>query len=1224
MKTEACPPQETLSAFARSEVSEAEAEVILEHVTGCPQCEETVVGLEKDADTVFHRLKIAGHAFPHQAEPELDRMVQAVKRRALLHSPEIAKPQEQLAQLEQLRDYRILETLGEGGMGTVYRALHTRLNKIVALKVLSQNRLDDESAINRFKREMSIIGQLKHSHIVQAHDAGEESGRHFLVMEYVDGIDLSELLRRNGPLAINTACEMIAQAAKGLQYAHENGLVHRDIKPSNLMLTLSEDQQSREKSPGIIKILDLGLARLNSATHEPESGLTTDGQVVGSLEYMAPEQGGDSHLVDIRADIYSLGATLFKLLTGKSALSGEQRTVMQKLTALATEEAPSVRILRPDVPERLAAVIARMLSRQPRDRYATPADVASALQPFCAGADLSELLRYSRGSAARPTSVLTARPESAGFPPRQKRRWAKIAKWFFSAAAMFAVVLTITTKRGTVEVESPTGRLPDDVKVIVTQGGTDVEVLQVDNHWRASAPAGKIQLALQGGSDQFELQDSSLTVSRFGKTIVSLRVKATSPAPADVRDRPVQPPTIVANLVAEKPFVLVRKEKRSGEFSSLYGAVSESQPGDVIEVHSHGRVRLTMPEAVNKSLHLRAGKGYRPKLEVRQPIILQQNLCIEDCDVDQRSESSTFIGTGSGSWEFLRCRFWSVSIGFGHASRVTLDDCIVDSDSGFFFYPVELKSISITNCAIRCSMAFLSLQDEASPVKVLLVGNTFRFYDAGHVANIVAGATSTFDFEATGNLFEIGSHQLQVLLYVGNVNGKRSKVDWVGRENLFRGIWYEERGVDGKLISINLAAWNKQWKQPEQNSQEISEIAFAGARSADWSSIEHIAEIRSRVEQIKSGNRLSRLGPDWSVIGVGDNYLRALASQGNASPKRQVRPAVHPDGPIVLIRNQSDIKGFLTLTAAIGAAESGDVIEIRTDDPIPGVVWDGKPRRLTLRAAAGYSPIINSDVLLPQDHLIVEGLTFRGVLGASGNPPWNWDWKSGSPPFSAKGSIERLTDCVFLAPERGKSTDGVRVWGRFNGEGERVPEIDNCVLPTVAAGIAEGKQIRIRNSVLASAWVSVDGRKQPGKLEILDCVFWTPDSGGTFAPCSIHIKSPLAMSSQDSLFVSPGDLVSTNDIKACFQGWTGSRNVYVKPGCFVDSIYDSSGSIRTLDELQKSRKTDSDSVELLPLSFDAENWKIYRERSLLYKPRGNGTDYGADIERLRNGLRISH
>ena len=184
-------------------------------------------------------------------------------------------------------------------MGTVYKALHTRLKRLVALKLLPEHRTQNPEALARFQREMEAVGQLDHPHLVRAHDAGEAEGQHYLVMEFLDGIDLAHLVRRTGPFLVADACEAVRQAAMGLQHAHEHGLVHRDVKPSNLMLS----------TDGMVKVLDLGLARLCPET-PVEEDVTASGQVMGSADYMAPEQCLDARDVDGRADIYSLGGTL--------------------------------------------------------------------------------------------------------------------------------------------------------------------------------------------------------------------------------------------------------------------------------------------------------------------------------------------------------------------------------------------------------------------------------------------------------------------------------------------------------------------------------------------------------------------------------------------------------------------------------------------------------------------------------------------------------------------------------------------------------------------------------------------------------------------------------------------------------------------------------------------------------------------------------------------------
>ena len=309
-----------------------------------------------------------------------------------------AKP----ASLGQLGEYRLIEKLGQGGMGVVYKAIHTKLRREVAVKVLPEGSLKDDRAVARFEREMAAVGALDHSNVVRAYDAREIEGIRFLVLELVEGMDLSRLLRQSGPMNVADACEVIRQAALGLQSAQEHGLVHRDVKPSNLMLT----------PQGRVKVLDLGRARFRIEGSSDE--LTTGGHALGTVDYMAPEQAASTHTVDVRADVYSLGCTLYKLLTGRSPFrTRENQTAFEILTAHVKEPVPSIRKIRPDVPAELDAMIAKMLAKHPKGRFATPAEVADAVGPMTAGADLSGQFARSSDQAVTPVAAGQAMAQTA-------------------------------------------------------------------------------------------------------------------------------------------------------------------------------------------------------------------------------------------------------------------------------------------------------------------------------------------------------------------------------------------------------------------------------------------------------------------------------------------------------------------------------------------------------------------------------------------------------------------------------------------------------------------------------------------------------------------------------------------------------------------------------------------------------------------------------------------
>jgi WD40 repeat protein/tRNA A-37 threonylcarbamoyl transferase component Bud32 len=304
----------------------------------------------------------------------------------LVPPPEEAPPSSGSA-APRLEGYEVLGELGHGGMGIVYKARHVQRDRIVALKVFRKERLAHPEALRRFRREAQAAARLSHPNIVVVHEADQDGDTHFLAMEYVPGITLQNLVENNGPLPIALACDFVRQAALGLQHAVEQSLVHRDIKPANLMVV---DQSGTTPPSGqrvtlpprpLVKILDMGVARLYQLRDLGEDSLTTltrDGAVIGTPDYIAPEQLEDPHKADIRADLYSLGCTFYFLLSGRVPFPGG--TLIQKLDRQRWETPPSVDQLRSEVPAAVASVVRKLMAKHPDDRYRTPGELATALE----------------------------------------------------------------------------------------------------------------------------------------------------------------------------------------------------------------------------------------------------------------------------------------------------------------------------------------------------------------------------------------------------------------------------------------------------------------------------------------------------------------------------------------------------------------------------------------------------------------------------------------------------------------------------------------------------------------------------------------------------------------------------------------------------------------------------------------------------------------------------
>lgn len=390
-----CPPREKLELLCSHQLDPTDQATIGTHVGKCTACQDTLATLRGGQTEDWQPP-------PAEAEP----------------SPTDGKLP---AELRDHPRYRVTSVLGRGGMGMVYKAEHRLLDRPVVLKVIRSELLDHPGIIQRFQREAKLAARLAHPNVVAVYEAEQLGRAQLLVMEYVEGVNLAELVSQRGLLPVAESCELVRQAASGLQHIHEQQLVHRDIKPSNLLVSPT----------GVVKILDLGLATLKTGQSGGE--LTAEKQFVGTVDYAAPEQWESSRDVDIRADIYSLGCTLYYLLAGQSPFpSSKYSTTMQQMWAHSQAPRPPIRELRPDVPDAVAAVVERMLAKTPSDRFANPGEVVEALRPFVEGCDLAEFVRtarrtttsridLSRVSSAKPIKADSAVPPPS--PASSRRLW---------------------------------------------------------------------------------------------------------------------------------------------------------------------------------------------------------------------------------------------------------------------------------------------------------------------------------------------------------------------------------------------------------------------------------------------------------------------------------------------------------------------------------------------------------------------------------------------------------------------------------------------------------------------------------------------------------------------------------------------------------------------------------------------------------------------------------
>jgi serine/threonine protein kinase/formylglycine-generating enzyme required for sulfatase activity len=553
-----CPSTDELRDYALGCLHPWQIDQVGRHLRACKSCLTSIDRLNLESDTIIGALRRPA-SDPDLGGPAFEKAVADF----LAEKPVPKAGPPLLGPGSLLREYRILEALGEGGMGTVYRAVHLRLEREVALKVVRGNWAGDPMMVARFQREMRAAGLFRHPHLVHATDAGEVDGIHFLVMEYVPGIDLAALVRRDGALPVADACEIIRQAAIGLQHAHERGLVHRDVKPSNLRLT----------PEGEVKILDFGLAlilddhtsRMDRPGASARLNLTSVSRVVGTNDYMAPEQWLNSHTVDARADIYSLGCTLWFLLIGQPPPTGSVFiSVLRKN--------------RPDVPDPLVEILGSMVAPRVEDRLGSAADVARSLEPLSRGHRLDAFAAGYNKAHDQPSDTHVIRPK------RSSRMKFLVGGTVAIAAMVVAAVFVPKTRTiGLITVAQP-ATLPNR-SATPSPVGVAPEMLPAPRDWMAPKP---IVAPIARTPARDEQQRWALHMQRPVEQVNSIGMKFALIPPGEV----ALPGDYV--LVISKPFELATHETTIEQFRQF--ADAERYRTDV-EKAGTGGYRFNYPVA---------------------------------------------------------------------------------------------------------------------------------------------------------------------------------------------------------------------------------------------------------------------------------------------------------------------------------------------------------------------------------------------------------------------------------------------------------------------------------------------------------------------------------------------------------------------------------------------------------------------------------------------------
>lgn len=1221
-----CPVGRQLQEFLVGMISDEDADSIEAHLSQCPRClnlvqtmrpQDTLLEMarlgarsshcivEEVADNIIERFsklpRVASAAIGDETATELPSADSSAElglgKQAAEPAPEITQdayeflaPPQQSGELGRLGHYRVLKVLGSGGMGVVFLAEDPKLKRAVALKAMKPSLLASAAAGRRFVREAQAMAAVKHDHIVTIHQVDEDRGVPFLAMELLDGETLEDRLKRDARLPLAEVLRIGREIAAGLAAAHKQNLIHRDVKPANIWL---EGEVSR------VKIVDFGLARASAE----DSKATQQGVIIGTPAYMAPEQAR-GETVDHRGDLFSLGCVLYRMSTGKSAFQGKNTPAT--LLAVTHDDPTPPRQLNPDLPPELADLIQCLLAKDPAKRPDTARQVGDTLAQI-----ERTIAQHSqtagKGDRDSMVEVQTAKKSKRRLPVLVAAATLLLA--LLAGLALYApTIIKVATDKGDLIVEVDDA--DKNIDVVVTQGG----VVVTDRTKKRT-----FVLRAENGEVEFRDPDSGVTLltkkfelKRGGIAVVNARIEL-----AEARSKP-RDPEIGQQAVAQqlkdkdKPFLVLNSDGSTrGEHAFLHEALNAVQEGDVVEIHGNGPFELG-PVVHRGSLSLRAAAGYRSMFKPTEAgkkgstwIMVAGAFRVTGCDFRcvNASHSLGVFGHPSGDWEFNRCRIVTDEVIFDPVfqsdprPKLTLQDCLIVSTGDGRLALGLNEAQFINNVIVRLGGKSEMIHLSENARQVTLQGNTFYggsrlFWVAGKVPCPV---------NASGNLF-VGAGP-------GFTKEPPSNFRWEGRDNLYQDAAMYSLGREDVPTAVGLAALKAALGKPEAGSVEAGKeksVAFQWKHPWNAGPEKTIAHLKQQTEVSRRKHKLPELGPEWDLVGPGEPYLRAIEkATGKPIPKDQLRPKPTADGPFVILRNGKLIQGYTALAQAIGAAKSGDVVEIRGDGPFrvdtDGNALQAPPKTLlTIRSAPGYRPVVDGVMSFIGFELTIEGIHFRKFKesGLSLQSSIN-----GDPNVAREGHITRLANCSF---ESGEPTC-FRIW--FHTPSGAPAEIVNClVLGIPQVGLASGRKLIVRNSVTGPFLLHRANDEGEATISLDRSAVWNPglslSSGEAIYPV-YQGRGTLSASAHDSIFE-----IGANFVTSRLAGWSGKRNVYRRaPGPLIPILREQFKSGE-----ENSRDEDS------PL-FDPLAWRL-ADGSPGKGMLAGGKDVGADANRILGSVGI--